>query len=563
MKLARSIVLLAALAAVSGCEGIGDGSTVVSIEIRDPGNNPITGTFPLSQCLRDQMVAIATFTDGTLADFSFRVTWTSSDPSVVEVSNGEILQSFVDDGAFTTAAGLTYRPGILVPRGAPGSSATITATFLGMTSSKQVSIGAPSFSIAPLGAASPLQAQPTSFMGPSTFQRLGFHIREPDGHVLLPTSGNLVGALNPVLWKFDDASNVFDPADPAVANDVDVYAVPSAAAPTATIVPGTGLLRAVAAENKEYQVQATTSLCENVPAFTPKLAVRVAPFANLPMTIEHEPDINGAGATPTGDLIAGTGEATIVRAWLDTNNDLATGEERQDLSGLVDMSIQHTLSCDPATDTNCTCDTGGGNCTKRLLGNNGSFLFTLITDDRAEATVQACYTNVDALHSNDCEEDATSATVNLRSGTLDFHVIPVDLSGAGASVQVQPSSAAERAFTYPGQQFDAYGTFTALGGGTPFNGGTSATGTQNITRYVSWRTRKQGSTTEFPPVGFVNTQDDGFSGRVGSFSYLEDVAANTVVDVSVTPAAPFQNVAAPASPVPFTICPSTAGTCSP
>lgn len=562
MTHARSIVLLAALAAVTGCGSIGEGSTVVSLEIRDPGGSAIDGNFPISQCLRDQMIAVATFTDGTQADFSYRVSWTSSDPALVQVSNNDIPQQFVDDGAFTTLEGLNYRPGTLVPLAAPGSTAVITARFLNMVSSKTVEITQPTFRVAPLREGfDPLQPAPTAYLGPSMPQRLGFYIEESDGHVLLPTGTNLVGSLNPVLWRFQHPGNTFQPADPAVPTDFDKYVVPDATNPHATITPASGVVRGVTADPTEYTVQATTSLCEDVAQFTPTTNVRVAAFTNNPLTLSHEVDINGPGTagSPTGDLIAGTGETLRLVANLDTDGDLATAEQTQDVSALGDLEIVHTLAC-TAGDSNCICESDGVTCTKRLLGANGTFLFSLVTDDRAEATVSACYTNVDALHADDCEEDLTDAShFRLTSNSLDIQVIPVNLAAGGATFDILPAGAAQRAFTYPGQQFDAYGNFTALNGAMLFAGGTSATAQQKVTRNVVWNTFEQG-TTLLPDVGFVRNADDGYFGRAGSFNYVEDVAANTVVDITLRPLAPFAAIEAPAA-VPFTVCPSTAGTC--
>lgn len=558
MKLARSLVLLAALTALAGCEGIGDGSTVVSIEIRDPGGDTITGPFPISQCLRDQMIAIATFTDGTRADFSYRVQWTSSDPAVVQVSNDDILQSYIDDGAFTTLEGFTYRPGTLVPVAAAGASATVTASFLGMSSSKTVVIMQPTLRVAPVKDIDPMQAPATAYLGPATIQRFGFYVEQEDGHVLLPTSLNLLGSLNPVLWSFEGGE--FDPADTAVAGDFDKVAVPNAASPTATIT-GAGVVRGVTPEDAVYTVRATTSLCENDPAFTPTATIRVAPFATDALTLQHEPDINGEGVASTGDLIAGTGEVMTVLGNLDTDGDPATAEQTQDLGDQIDVAVTHTQSCVSGTDSHCVCDANGDNCSKQLLSGNGAFVFSLISDDGETATAQACFTNIDTLHSDDCEEvPASGSEFQLFSNVLALQVVPVERSAGNATTFVRPAAAAQRAFAYPGQQFHAYGTFTALAG-TPFAGGTSATATQKITRNVTWTTRQQGSTTEFPEFGFVRNTDDGYFGHIGSFTYVDDVAANTAVDVNFTLGIPFVDVTPPASPVPFTVCPSTAGTC--
>jgi hypothetical protein len=73
---------------------------------------------------------------------------------------------------------------------------------------------------------------------------------------------------------------------------------------------------------------------------------------------------------------------------------------------------------------------------------------------------------------------------------------------------------------------------------------------------VTWTTRAQGETTGFSDLGGVRNSGDGFYNPIGSFTYFQDVTADTVVDVSITPAAPLDKATAPA-PVGFTICPST------
>ena len=370
-----------------------------------------------------------------------------------------------------------------------------------------------------------------------------------------------------MLWRFQHPGNTFQAADPSVAGDSNKFLVPDSTAPHASISPSSGLVRGITADATEYTVQATTSVCEDDVQFTPTTTIRVAPFATTnPLELAHEADINGPGVTANGDLIAGTTEVVKVIANLDTDGD-GLGNFTQDLGNQVDVMVTHTQPCDVATDTNCVCDDSNdpATCTKRLLNANGTFLFSQVTDDSAEATIQACFTNVNATHLDDCEEDPADGTqFELASNPLDIHIIPVDLSGANATLFIRPSAPAQKALTYPGQQFDAYGTFTALSG-TPFdrNGTPSASATQKITRDVDWNTREQGATSGFAAAGFVRDTDDSFFGRVGSFTYLGDVMADTVVDVNFATLPPLTSIAPPATPVPFKICPSTAGSCSP
>jgi hypothetical protein len=555
MKLVRITTLAVVLVALTGCESIGEGSTLKSLELQVSATGANTGPFVISRCLRDQLIAIATFTDGTRSDFSYRATWTSSDPSIVQVSNNELPTVLAVNGAFIDAPGSFYRPGTVIPRAASGT-ATITANFLGISSSMDVTISTPVFKAAPVApGVNPHSPPALTWLGPSTTQRFGFLAVLADGRSQTLGNLNALGFLNPVMWRF--VGGVNDPAD-GTSGDFDKSAVPNAETPDA-VVSSDGVVTAKAtAVTPTYTVEAVTSLCPDDSAFRPTADVRVAPFGNgpsgFPLTLSHEPDFNGPGVAPTGDLVAGTIEFVRVTGHLDTNGD-GIGDETQDLSTQIDMDVTHTTTCTTGT-TNCTCDADGSNCTKRLVLATGRQVQTLINNDNADATIFACQNDSDADHLDDCEESAANEGTSRRSNTLDIHAIAVNLTGADASIVIQPSAPApEPALTYPGRQFETFGTFKALAG-TPFAGGTSDTATQKLTQIGIWTTRPAGSTTEFSSVGFVRSVSDGLWGPTGSFAYAKDVTENTNVDIYFDGGNVISSVADPA-PVTFTICPSS------
>jgi hypothetical protein len=549
----RAAPLLGALALLlAGCGGIGDGNTLQSLKIQLSGDSRATSPFMLHQCLRDQLQVVGTFNDGRTADFSYRAQWSTSDPALVQVSNFDLPQVAVVNGAFSQLPGLFYPPGVIEPRAASGT-VTITASFVGLRDSVQVTIDTAQFMIAPLAPGVDPQAQPParSYLGPATTRRFAFMARESSGRILVASPLNLFGSLNPVLWSL--VGGEFQARDSSDATDFDKFAVPTAAAPTAVVHVTQGVVTGRQAEMAAYEVQATTALCPTDPVFRPTAEVQVAAFdATTPLTLAYEAGFNGAGVPPNGEMFAGTGQALVVTANLDSDGDGA-GDQTQDLTGQVDLALTHTTTCTQG-DANCTCDTGGTNCTKRLVASLGLEVFTLVTTDGATADAVACFTDLDTLHTDDCDEDAAGEAVALKSNVLSLTSIPVDLTGTGATLSVVAPAPAP-ALSYPGPQFEAYGTFTALSG-TPFAGGTSATGTQKLTRRVTWTTRAQGETTGFSDLGGVRNSGDGFYNPIGSFTYFQDVTADTVVDVSITPAAPLDKATAPA-PVGFTICPST------
>lgn len=145
MRLQRVVSLLVPVAAamlVSACSGIGDGSRPESLEIvRNPATVRLgTHSHKSFVCFPDQMVAILTQTNGDQGVFSDRVTWSSSNPEVALISNGDI--PFPDDDT------QVYARGVLMPQAA--GTTTITAKFSNLSASYDVVVEAPeSFTLTP------------------------------------------------------------------------------------------------------------------------------------------------------------------------------------------------------------------------------------------------------------------------------------------------------------------------------------------------------------------------------------------------------------------------------
>ncbi|MCK9194900.1 MAG: hypothetical protein M0P19_13615 [Nevskia sp.] len=81
------------------------------------------------------MNAALAFSDGSVGDFTSRVRWTSSDPAVVAVSNGDI--------PFPGASNSFYPRGTLVASNTLTGSAVISADFSGLSSSLNVDASVP------------------------------------------------------------------------------------------------------------------------------------------------------------------------------------------------------------------------------------------------------------------------------------------------------------------------------------------------------------------------------------------------------------------------------------
>ncbi len=168
--LAPAAVLVAAL--VSGCD-VGNGNTLRSLKISDTAINSF-------QCFNSQLALIGTFDDGGQENDTLRAEWKSSNPNIVRVSNGDEV----------TPAGLTLPKGILSPV-ALGGPVTISASFVGLSTSVQVNVLPAKLEITPVV----------------------HHIAEGTGLQLLatgvlgvPGSQSLLSANNIVLWDVRDVN---------------------------------------------------------------------------------------------------------------------------------------------------------------------------------------------------------------------------------------------------------------------------------------------------------------------------------------------------------------------
>ncbi len=84
-------------------------------------------------CQIEQLRARLIFTNGTVADYTTRVQWSSSSSGIAAVSNNDIQ--------ITGGGGIAFAPGIMIP-GASGV-ADVVANYQGLTASFHVIVGAP------------------------------------------------------------------------------------------------------------------------------------------------------------------------------------------------------------------------------------------------------------------------------------------------------------------------------------------------------------------------------------------------------------------------------------
>ncbi|MDE2149060.1 MAG: hypothetical protein KGJ55_04330 [Gammaproteobacteria bacterium] len=118
---------------LAGCGATGKGVTPVAIIITDASSGATLSEQRAFQCLTSSLSATMQFSDGSQGAAT-GITWSSSNPGVVEVSNGDIPVS--------GSAGSVYASGTLVP--VTSGSATVTADFEGLLqTSILVTVAAP------------------------------------------------------------------------------------------------------------------------------------------------------------------------------------------------------------------------------------------------------------------------------------------------------------------------------------------------------------------------------------------------------------------------------------
>jgi len=142
----RVLTLVAGLAALalSACSGVGDGNSLQSLVIVSSANTAVSfddleaggdTEAQAYQCLAGGLTLYGLFNKNDSAgNFTDRATWSSADPAIVKVSNGEIPIPGQD--------GLVYSTGTILPVAA--GSTVVTAKYLDLSADITVNVGAPS-----------------------------------------------------------------------------------------------------------------------------------------------------------------------------------------------------------------------------------------------------------------------------------------------------------------------------------------------------------------------------------------------------------------------------------
>lgn len=323
------------LAALSGCNSIGDGNTVERLEIV-PANGATQlvpyaqgGTYKMFECFRDEFVAVAVFTDGTRSNFSYRATWSSSNPAVAEVSNYDIAPVFATgstDGSFYVHPTVKLVPGTVVPHGVAGDTAVVTAEFAGLKASINLAIRKANLRIVAVPSDSNTVSG-TTYLAQKTSQRFTV-LADADGRTV--TAAELTGgsqngyAINPFRWSFADGT--FEARDTGVFGDFDKWVVTGTTGRVATINTVSGTVFGTEADFAPHQVVAEQQLCQAADAtLRPVTNAQVVKLYQDPgkavyerLALSPEPAF---GTFPAGDIVGTTTEQLKLVGALDIDND--------------------------------------------------------------------------------------------------------------------------------------------------------------------------------------------------------------------------------------------------
>ena len=318
----RFALASASLLLTAGCSGIGDGSRPESLKILQLSNASVVTRDRVEQapdlpegrvfrCILNQVRAFSTFTDGNLGEFTSRVTWSSSDESILRVSNA------VEGDEVPGRDGLFYGIGTLLPQRATadGETVTVTATFPGLPPATiEVTVGEPG----------PITLEPARLL------------LAPNTSAPLRAMTTLDGVMSDVttsafLRLVDDEDGDPDPDDE------------DDAGPIVALDTGNAQVTALRPDMQEISVQADlTGLC---PEVRPVTVVRVAQPVNL--RLEREADFYPPGTDPLEQrLVQGYSQLLRVTAEFgDVDNDGI--DDEQDVSSQVLLSL---LPPDPLPD---------------------------------------------------------------------------------------------------------------------------------------------------------------------------------------------------------------------
>lgn len=155
MRALHRVLLVLPILALVACNTVGKGNKIESLKIKDAIYGlDVPQNLQIYPCLRYNFEALGIFTDNTSGLYTDRATWSSSDDTIIRVSNGDIQ--------LPSDSTKAYAKGTVIPVG-PGS-ATITVSYVGLKASLSVIVAGatPTITLQPFTKAVPRPASASS-----------------------------------------------------------------------------------------------------------------------------------------------------------------------------------------------------------------------------------------------------------------------------------------------------------------------------------------------------------------------------------------------------------------
>lgn len=277
MRAFRYTVIAAAIG-LGSCNGIGEGIKLEALSIVPVASTTTTtvASTKIFHCVRDGLKAYGTFTDGEVGDYTNRGRWSSSDESIVHVSNGDPV---LDNNP--AQANTVFIPGTLTPNSA--GTATVSFDYVGLHQDIQVEVKG-------LDASQITITPADTFIAPGSLEAL---------RVTANLEGQVSDITSTATWTFTTPDDTL-----------------------ATIGEFTGIVTGVSKTGGTLTAKASFTACDAAPTTT----VTVAPIKKLEFQREFTPALT--------ELVVGTSELIKVIASFDGT------DKTQDLSTQTTLGTQ-------------------------------------------------------------------------------------------------------------------------------------------------------------------------------------------------------------------------------
>lgn len=325
----RQMLCVLPLLALVACKGIEKGDKIdhmllVNVVPTASGGTqvvalPTGGTVQAYQCLRQQLGVYAVFSKNGTGDYTSRegTIWTSDRPDIVSVSNGDELDPVHPDRVFPKG----------VITALSGGTAIITANYIGIQASIQVTVTAPDSIILSTSeydtSADASKAPPFSMATGSTQQYFAYaKLRDQNG---VTSYQNITGN---AVWSVLGASS----SDYATVSNA-VVGTTSGAGLVTGKTPATGLTLNAnfpACPNSQYVNITTQFNVSGVQSLTVQHNPNFLAITNPGFVFTAPPAAPAVPPNPPNPLVTGTREAFVVTAKLNNGD-------------YQDLSLQSTL----------------------------------------------------------------------------------------------------------------------------------------------------------------------------------------------------------------------------